>query len=1123
MARALIEEKVFVGRRYLRAVDMERDLFDPDALDGYIVTPSVRDGLERIVRGLSRDSSQRAFRITGPYGCGKSSFGLLVARIFLNDGSDEAAGRLLHDAVGDVEVPHYLPCVLVGRRTSLAEDVLRALIETASSPTARDRTTVAKARKILAMRQEGQRDVRAVLELLSGYAVRLSEKRGCGFLLLIDEMGRYLEFAAANREREDPSIFQLLAERAGGSGSSPLGVIGFLHHRFGDYVAGMGEWVEGEWARSSERYEEIAFQESTEQTLHLMAEALNPVGAHSVGVRKAARSLYSEASSRHMFATSPSRVRKLAESLYPFHPATLSCLASMSRRFGQNERSVFSFLQSLEPGGFCRFAHANQYDPAIWYRLDDLYDYLATQGSFRFRSTEREKRWQLSTDAVMMCADMDPFHLSVLKLVGVMSVLEPVPGLACDVSDVAWCLGVDEGQTTEALEALVSRGVAHKRSYRGDFSLWSHTSVDLEKWIEDAKAAVPATNWIGAELQRLPPARLVVAQRHYHQTGTLRTFANVVGTRAIEPSGDVDGTILVMTVNPDEDPEVAAQRTRSVSLDAGPLAIVRQRRFAASDVERAHNLACWRWVHSNCQELRIDDVARAEVDRRIAALETELLRELASFSKPGEALGQESWYRNGEKLEIGSRAELSRSLSDICDEVFSEAPTLKNELINRNKLSTAIAAARTRLFELMVERASEEALGLEGAPPERTIYLSLFHASGLHRVANGAFGFHAPPCPDPLRWAPSWALIDKMAQGGDAIRVDELLTQLARPPIGLRAGPALLLVAAYILCNNREVAVLERNSFQPAITTAHFMRMAKNPGNFALRHVSTEFADAILEGLCRGLSVWSGAPPRPELKPLVEALYRWWLTMPVYTKVTRSVDKRAQAVRAALVKGQEPIELVLETLPNACGAVRDGVIDVQKFVTTLDSTLTEIADAFPALQKRAESLLLSAFAARSLSELREQIRADYAEHALELKDYGLRVFVDRALNADSTPEAWRDGVAGLVTGRRLENWEDDAVGSFGYEVRALSRKLARNLALIRESRAQHSPVTAIYVTSSDGTERSMYVRASGNGQAKSPIAAKMRELLRESEMPSVLLFELLSEHLATEQPKEKVE
>ena len=218
------------------------------------------------------------------------------------------------------------------------------------------------------------------------------------------------------------------------------------------------------------------------------------------------------------------------------------------------------------------------------------------------------------------------------------------------------------------------------------------------------------------------------------------------------------------------------------------------------------------------------------------------------------------------------------------------------------------------------------------------------------------------------------------------------------------------------------------------------MRMAKNPGNFAVRHVSTERGDAVLEALCQGLSVWEGAPPKAELKSVVEALYRWWLTMPEYTKATRSVDRRAQAVRAALVKGREPIELVYEALPRACGAFRDGSVDIGTFVAALDVALMDMADAFPTLQKEAGQLLLEAFAARSMGELRELIRTDYADHMLELKDYGLRAFVDRALNPDTSEEAWLDGTASLVTGRRLDSWDDDTVDTFRYEAFAHWRR-----------------------------------------------------------------------------------
>src|SRR3546814_17054429 len=77
-------------------------------------------------------------------------------------------------------------------------------------------------------------------------------------------MGRFLEHTAANVTTEDPAIFQLLAERAGGKAGGDLGVVTFMHHRFADYVSTMGNWIQDEWTRSAERYEELPFGESTE-------------------------------------------------------------------------------------------------------------------------------------------------------------------------------------------------------------------------------------------------------------------------------------------------------------------------------------------------------------------------------------------------------------------------------------------------------------------------------------------------------------------------------------------------------------------------------------------------------------------------------------------------------------------------------------------------------------------------------------------------------------------------------------------------------------------------------------------------------------------------------------------
>src|SRR3546814_11246922 len=72
---------------------------------------------------------------------------------------------------------------------------------------------------------------------------------------------------------------------------------------------------------------------------------------------------------------------------------------------------------------------------------------------------------------------------------------------------------------------------------------------------------------------------------------------------------------------------------------------------------------------------------------------------------------------------------------------------------------------------------------------------------------------------------------------GRPVSFQELMTELAKPPIGLRQGPALLVIAAFMLAARDRVALMERNTFQPDPSPAPFMRLGKSPGNFALRYI----------------------------------------------------------------------------------------------------------------------------------------------------------------------------------------------------------------------------------------------------------------------------------------------
>ena len=59
-------------------------------------------------------------------------------------------------------------------------------------------------------------------------------------------------------------------------------------------------------------------------------------------------------------------------SFIPIHPNVLPVLIRTFRRFGQNERSLFSFLLSNEPFGLAKHSRRSAFAPADLYRLHDL-------------------------------------------------------------------------------------------------------------------------------------------------------------------------------------------------------------------------------------------------------------------------------------------------------------------------------------------------------------------------------------------------------------------------------------------------------------------------------------------------------------------------------------------------------------------------------------------------------------------------------------------------------------------------------------------------------------------------------------------------------------------------------
>ena len=94
---------------------------------------------------------------------------------------------------------------------------------------------------------------------------------GKGLLIVIDELGKFLEYAARH-ENEDIFLLQGLAEHAHQATHGKLLLFVLLHQSFEQYGRNLGSQLKNEWAKIQGRYQTMPFVETIEQSLHIMAQ-----------------------------------------------------------------------------------------------------------------------------------------------------------------------------------------------------------------------------------------------------------------------------------------------------------------------------------------------------------------------------------------------------------------------------------------------------------------------------------------------------------------------------------------------------------------------------------------------------------------------------------------------------------------------------------------------------------------------------------------------------------------------------------------------------------------------------------------------------------------------------------
>ncbi|HEV2293566.1 MAG TPA: hypothetical protein VGR35_06900 [Tepidisphaeraceae bacterium] len=1047
----------------------------------------------------------------------RSSPGNANARQILKVGDED-----LYDALPSYskQFKGLVPVAVTGSREPIQIAILRGLRVAISGLSGSGVQSLT--RRVTRLLDQAGADVpgdRELLDVVTSAAELVAGDSGgaSGLFLVVDELGKVLEYTAAHPNHSDVYVLQHLAELAARS-SVPILILTILHKDFSGYADRLSSHEKAEWEKVRGRFEDIVFEESADEILRLIAHARTNAAdgdtqlftTPSISDKDARRftELVDQAWRLHLAPPGMAKPEfvSLLKQCWPLHPLVAILLGPVFRKLAQNERSVFSFLASHEPHGLLDFLDSSR-GPSAVYGVDRMYDYLWNSIGEGLYSQRNGKKWAEVESALERLPDGMPGVESILKTIGVISAIGGTKNIQA-TSDVIrfGAAGVTTAsEFSDAIKQLEMASAITYRKYNGTFGLWEGSDVDIDERVKVARDRVGDGITLAALGNRFVALRPIVARRHSFETGTLRYFS----VEFVEPTnlateaakkGESDGRILIVLPANAEERAVVDNTVKTEAIAKQPRVIIAVPAEIRSIDLCMREVSCMEWVRDNTPELAGDLTARRELRARVADLQRQLDVLATNMLVPSAEDGSTcTWFHAGRQVKIESRRALNDYLSDTCSKVFPKTPRILNELVNRRELSSAAAAARRTLIQWMIEKSGEAGLGIEGYPPEKSMYLSVLAAHGLHKEDEGGWGFGPPSKPGDRGMKEVWAAIQAYFDSSEKEprTVEGLFELLRAEPFGLRDGLLPLLLCAALIANEADVALYEEGSFVPQLNVGMFERLMKSPSVYGVKRWRISGVRAtVFRQLAEMLGkkwVTSRITKRNVLD-VVRPLLRFVDQLPEHTRTSDQLSDQAKWVRSVLLQTREADQLLFVELPAACG-LEPFNPDEHLSGEKLEAFLSEMKRALGELQRHYEMLLAdlvrslgAAFAIEGAGPMiRERLTARAGALREWVADPTLRNFVTRVADSSADERGWIESIASLLCERPPALWRDSDRAKFEVAVRRTSRLLQHLEVLAFGSDAKvngQSESVRIGVTTRDGGDLERVVHVGADDRAR---------------------------------------
>ena len=977
----------------------------------YIVTPNVQKSVENILD--SYKSGIHTFTIIGTYGTGKSSF-LLALESDLNKKSKSHC-LLSPSNLSDCKEYEFLN--IVGDYAELST--------------------------LMRNKLHVDGEANSVLDALKQYYNKL-QKSNKFLVIVIDEFGKVLEHAAKNNPERELYFMQKLAEFVNVPTRKIL-LITTLHQNFSSYSKGLKESQVNEWTKVKGRFKEIAFVEPIEQILSLASDRL--LKKDEDADLSYAEELYKLALDTNYVSRSFSH--ETAMKLYPMDAFSSLAITTAIQRYGQNERSLFTFLAAKGCDSISEFSPKSN----TTYNLQLVFDYIqynfynylkeANADSMAWSSMnvtiERTESQQWETKEQMLHA------VNMVKAIGLLNLFGPSV-FTLNRESLAkyaqYAMGIDDAYAI--IKRLEICKIIRYAEYKHRLMLFEGTDINIEDEIRKACLVVSRPSSFVDELIVFFNKRISPVKAHFYQKGTPRFFDYEIREEAIEivPTGDTDGYIqLIFSTK-----KGALGELLKFSKEHEGAMVFAYFNNTDEIVEHLYNIEKYKYILEKVLIDKADRVAISEI-QKLKDYEEILLNKTISENL-FDYKGNVTWIFNGEKQEIASLRDFNMLLSKVCDEVYNLTPTMNNELFNKHKISGTISSARAKYLEAMLNHGNEEDWGFEKDkfPPEKTIYYSLLKNTGLH--VNGFFSER----PSNEGIMPLWNASEEFLKSSvnKPRKISELIKILSNKPYKMKQGFLDFWIPTYLYIKRQDYALYNssKGAYMPNVNEEFFDLLQKHPSDFEIKAFAV---DGIKLGFFNQYRrfVNLGDEFNIQSDKFVETIKPFlffYKRLNEYTRNTRKIEHQStMRFRDVLATAKDPEKAFFEDLPEALGFNKGNLTDeksLDEYGAVILRAVKELRSCYSNLIDRIENRLVEALGLKSYeySEYVGEVRDRLADVKTYLLTDRQREFYHHIMTEYENRTLWYQSICYTAIEHRLDALRDDQEDKLADELIFLFRE-----------------------------------------------------------------------------------